>query len=198
MRKSQKIALLSVSIAAVLVAGGGGLVACSSDTGGGPRSASGPLLIRPAHGWSASVEVGNTFVDGSEQLFTTRGEASLVKVEIEGDSEIALVGSGVAGATRDIATVQYLDDWPVTGPEFGPIAPTEGVVIGTRQLDAMGTELFVAMKLEKPGHFLRKGIWVTYTAGGDTYRDFIEAELTVCSPEFLVDGECPFLGRGAD
>ena len=200
MRTGQKIAALVLTV--VVLAGGVGAAIVSTSAGSGNpdggRAASGPLLIRPAHGWAAPAEVGETFVDGTEQLFTTQGEATLVKVEIEGDSAISLVGSRVAGSTREFASVQYLDSWPVTDPGLGPIASSEGAVFSTREADAKGIELLVAMKLEKPGHFLRKGLWITYEADGVTHRDFIPAELTMCSADFVVDGECPFLGQGAD
>jgi len=156
----------------------------------------GPLGPMGAHGWIVDAEPGEIIVDGSEVLKTTSGTATItgIDIDVEGDA-IELVGVSAAGAGREYGAYQQVKSWPVTEPGIGEVFPAVGATFDSGD---WGTELFIAMKVTQPGHHLRKGYWVSYEVDGHPYRDYVQAELTFCSTPELIDGECEFLGEGAE
>jgi len=163
---------------------------------GGISLPGGPLEPVPAHGWIVDAEPGEIIVDGFEVLVTTSGKGTITGIDIDVDGDaIELVGVSAAAPGREVGAIQQVKSWPVTEPGVGQVSPAVGATFDT---DNRGTELFIAMRVTEPGHHLRKGYWVSYEVDGHPYRDYVQAELTFCSTPELIDGECEFLGEGAE
>jgi hypothetical protein len=144
------------------------------------------------------AEPGQIIVDGLEVLTTDEGEATITSVSIDADpSEVELIGAMVAGSGREIGAIQVIKTWPPSAAEgLGELGPAIGAIVTTEASEPWGQELILAMKITKPGHFLRKGITIEYEADGKRYTSYLPGALTFCSADFMHGDECPFLGEG--
>lgn len=163
----RRVIILTTSATVVLVLAIGAFAWVRSG-----RPIDGPLQDVPPHGWSVEAKVGETIVDGFENLRTVNGTARITAVTIEGDRSIELIGVMVSGAGREIGGIQQPKEWPPTDPEIGTPHDAMGAVIESIEAQDFGTELFIAMKVTKTGQFLRKGIWIDYQSGGRNFREF--------------------------
>ena len=183
---------------ALLLAASFVTAACDSDTTGSQPSADGPLVVPPAHGWSWTVDPGQTFTDGLEVLTVTDQQAlELQRVELMGDPDLKLVGAMIAPPPRRISASQVFERWPPAGHRiFDPdtLVNAEGAEIGSSNPrdNRMGWELLLGIQPTSAGLHHRTGIRIYYRSDGVDYVAEIPAELTVCAGEqFQESGRCP-------
>jgi hypothetical protein len=166
----------------------------------------GPLAGLPAFGYAVEQSSDGAVTDALTLLSVPddiRDPVELVRVEQAYESPgLEDAGSWAAGAdrSRELAVVeQFYRDAPPDDPRLGAIRPIAGVVVPRKTDDPFGVQLLLASRVTQEGRFVRSGVWVTYTYRTLTFRDFIPAVLTVCTPAGLTNGECePDYGDAAD
>jgi hypothetical protein len=164
--------------AAAAVVATAALVGCS----GGPPP-EGPLMKPNRHAWAMSVEPGQAFTDGVETLELPGSvDGVLHSVELVGDEAIDLVGVKLVKPGRKWASIQSAG-WPIHDPDIKPheVVPAEGATFTPRGKDPQGWELLIGLKVDEPGYFVRKGVVVHYSVGGEDYRQFYPAVLAICT-----------------
>jgi hypothetical protein len=168
--------------------------------------AGGPLAGSPSFGYVVEVSRGDAITDAFTMLLPPKEvdePLHLVAVEQEYDSSHGeSLGAWAAGEDRSRETLnveQFYRDAPPDDPRLGAIRPIAGIVVPPHSDDPFGVQLLLASRVTQEGRFVRSGVWVTYTYRTLTFRDFIPAVLTVCTPAGLTDGECePDYGDAED
>jgi hypothetical protein len=164
--------------AAAAVLAAAALAGCS---GGAPEE--GPLRKPNPHAWAMSVEPGEAFTDGVESLQLPGNVDGVLRgIELVGDEAIDLVGVKLVKPGRKWASIQSAG-WPVDDPDIKPheVVPAEGATFTPRGKDPQGWELLIGMKVDEPGYFVRKGVVVHYSVGGEDYRQYFPAVLAICT-----------------
>jgi hypothetical protein len=143
----------------------------------------GPLQKPNRHAWAMSVAPGEAFTDGVETLeLPGNADGVLHGIELVGDEAIDLVGVKLVKPGRKWASIQSAD-WPIDDPDIKPgeIVPAEDATFTPHGKDPQGWELLIGMKVDEPGYFVRKGVVVHYSVGGEDYRQYFPAVLAICT-----------------
>lgn len=161
----------------------------------------GPLAGSSPFGYALVLPKGAVVTDAYTLLLIEKGvtdSVELVSIEqLYSDPALQSGGEWLAGEDRSresqIVQQYYLESPPVDD-RLGTIREISGAIV-SRDDQGFYPQLLLATEVVSTGHHLRDGLWVTYRYQGKTYRDYIPAKMTICTPDALdAEGECPFLG----
>ena len=167
--------------------------------GSGPES-NGPLAGTPAFGYAVVVPVGEVVTDAFTVLpirNSSDDPIELLSIEqVYPEAGVESAGEWLAGQDRDremLVHEQFYREAPPSDARLGTLVPVAGAD-AYRDDDGFVPQLLLATRVTRSGHYLRDGLWITYTYAGRTYRDYVPSELTICTPDAVdEDGGCPFL-----
>jgi hypothetical protein len=108
------------------------------------------------------------------------GTAIIKDVRVVGlDDGISFLGARLGGPERRIGSWQIFHTWPPRHPKTDPRPLSSPIT--SRSVEPIGWELFIGLKITRPGRFLSEGWRVTYEVNGRTYRRTIPARILICT-----------------
>ena len=169
-----------VAFAAILVVGVavGAWFALTRDGDPSP----GPLGSPEATSGGFGRTAGRPFAFGLAVAWNS-GEESVVLERIEpvdATPGLRVLETRVSGADREFLYVAATREWP--SKEFTDLHPVRGSRVAPRSAPAgeRGVEFVFALRADKPGRYVIKGVAVEYTADGKRHRAIIRNGLGVC------------------
>jgi hypothetical protein len=170
-------------------------VALVATAGCGQKSGPGPIERANPHGWTEAYEplhqhVGGVLTDGVETI-TIRGHrpAVLDDVRLVGASGLRIVGVKMTRKGQRGLMVGQILGFP---PRWDTLSPRDRKAVN---VDAVGPalgqtlqpnvdpsyELYIGMRITRPGPVHRRGIRIDYHIGGRHYSYYDPADVWICT-----------------